>query len=128
MTRLRLRVRFGDTARSVRNGHFGCRTSRHRAVSARRKGPHKTAQSQRTQPTFQEMTMKKTALAIFVLATLGLGTATLPGCGGGGARTNIEARRATTGQELQDLKKAYESGAITEKEYEKQRKKILDRK
>jgi len=51
------------------------------------------------------------------------------GCAGGGARTETqtEIRTTTTGQELTDLKKALDSGAITQQEYEAQRKKILER-
>ena len=48
------------------------------------------------------------------------------GCGGGG--TKVETRTTTKGQELIDLEKAYKSGIITEKEYEKQKKEILKRK
>jgi len=33
----------------------------------------------------------------------------------------------TVGQQLLDLKKALDAGAITQKEYERERKKILDR-
>jgi uncharacterized membrane protein len=60
-------------------------------------------------------------LAIAGLVTLSL---TLAGCGGGD--TTVKAETTTTGQELMDLKKAYEAGAISEREYEKQREKILD--
>jgi hypothetical protein len=51
------------------------------------------------------------------------------GCGGGGAKTETqtEIRTTTTGQELTDLKKALDSGVITQQEYEAQRKKILER-
>ena len=35
------------------------------------------------------------------------------------------SKTTTTGQELQDLQKARESGAITEKEYEEAKEKIL---
>ena len=59
-------------------------------------------------------------LAIAGLVTLSL---TLAGCGGGD--TTVKAETTTTGQELMDLKKAYEAGAISEREYEKQREKIL---
>ena len=52
----------------------------------------------------------------------------LSGCGGGGAdqETTVHNTTVSKGQALIDLKKAYESGAITEDEYNKQRKKILD--
>jgi uncharacterized membrane protein len=64
-----------------------------------------------------------------VMTALVLAT-TVSGCGGGGAKsttqTQTDIRTTTTGQELMDLKKAYDSGALTEKEYQRQRKKILE--
>ncbi|MGO1118910.1 SHOCT domain-containing protein [Rhodovibrionaceae bacterium A322] len=55
--------------------------------------------------------------------------ALLSACGGGGADSNadVKIKTTTTGQELQDLKKAYDAGALTESEYNKQRKAILDK-
>lgn len=52
----------------------------------------------------------------------------LAACGGGGASldSTSEVRTTTTGQELLDLKAARDAGAITEDEYEDQRRKILD--
>ena len=44
---------------------------------------------------------------------------------GGGAEVHHEVTTATTGQQLLDLQKAYESGAITKEEYERERKKVL---
>jgi uncharacterized membrane protein len=53
----------------------------------------------------------------------------LVACGGGGSRmeTQQEIRTTTTGQELTDLKKALDNGAITREEYERERRKILNR-
>jgi len=53
----------------------------------------------------------------------------LSACGGGGSKveTQQEFRTTTTGQELLDLKKARDAGAISNEEYEKQRTKILKR-
>lgn len=51
--------------------------------------------------------------------------ATLPGCRGGGAKVESEISTTTKGQQLLDLKKALDAGAMNEKEYEEQRKKIL---
>jgi hypothetical protein len=45
-------------------------------------------------------------------------------CGGGD--TSVKADSTTTGQQLMDLKKALDAGVITQKEYDKQRKKILE--
>lgn len=47
------------------------------------------------------------------------------GCGGADVRTQTTA--TTTGQELMDLHKAYDAGAITGREYESKREQILDR-
>ena len=44
---------------------------------------------------------------------------------GGGSKS--ENQHATVGQELVDLQKAKDSGAISDAEYQAQRKKILDR-
>jgi uncharacterized membrane protein len=63
---------------------------------------------------------KKTMIAASVVAlTLGLSA-----CGGGGATTKVEAR-GTQGQQLLDLKEAYDKGVISEKEYNQTRSKIL---
>jgi hypothetical protein len=48
-------------------------------------------------------------------------------CGGGGADIKSEVTTTTVGQQLLDLKKALDAGAIDQKEYERERKKILDR-
>jgi hypothetical protein len=50
----------------------------------------------------------------------------LSGCGGGGADNTVHNTTVSKGQALIDLKKAYDSGAISEREYEKQKEKILD--
>ena len=49
-------------------------------------------------------------------------------CGGGGADVRSEVSTTTTGQQLMDLKKALDSGAMTQKEYDQERKKILEKK
>ena len=51
----------------------------------------------------------------------------LSACGGGGAKTETQVENTTVskGQQLIDLKSALDGGAISEKEYEDQRKKIL---
>jgi hypothetical protein len=50
----------------------------------------------------------------------------LSGCSfGGGDETTIQTKTTTTGQELQDLKAAYDKGIISEREYNQQREKLL---
>jgi len=44
---------------------------------------------------------------------------------GGGDETNIRTKTTTTGQELQDLKAAYDKGIITEWQYEQQKERLL---
>jgi hypothetical protein len=55
--------------------------------------------------------------------------ANVAACGGGGAESVSETKIKTTtvGQELVDLKKALDTGALSKSEYENQRKKILRR-
>ena len=47
-------------------------------------------------------------------------------CGGGGADVRSEVTTTTTGQQLMDLKKALDSGAMTQQEYETERKNVLE--
>ncbi len=76
--------------------------------------------------------MKK--LKIFILSLLIISGAGFAGCcgspgeGGKGGTAEVHVKKHTTGQELIDLQKAHESGAIDDKEYEKQKEAILDRK
>jgi hypothetical protein len=60
---------------------------------------------------------------VLFLATL------LTACCGGGKETVVVEKPAgsstTTGQQLQDLKAAHDQGAITDKEFEEQKEKIL---
>ncbi len=70
--------------------------------------------------------MKKfTAIVLTVLLISGV---CITGCGGGGAKTQIHKSDKTLGQELIDLQKAHETGAISEKEYKDAKKKLLKKK
>ncbi len=62
-----------------------------------------------------------------ILALCGLFLLGVVACGGGGADVRSEVSTTTTGQQLMDLKKALDSGAMSKEEYEKERKKILDK-
>jgi hypothetical protein len=75
----------------------------------------------RTTKVREERTVKGLIIAGLIAAFIGFS-----GCGGGGAKVQTETRATTTGQELTDLDKAYKQGIITEEEYKKQRKKILE--
>lgn len=62
---------------------------------------------------------KELLLALLITSSLGL-----TACGGGGATTEVSTQ--TLGQELIDLKNAYESGAMTESEYNKARDRLIE--
>ena len=65
---------------------------------------------------------------LVLLAVCGLFVFGLAACGGGGADVRSEVSTTTTGQQLIDLKKALDAGAINQQEYEKERQKILEKK
>jgi putative oligomerization/nucleic acid binding protein len=71
----------------------------------------------------RRLTMRLRTLSIVGVIAL---MASLPGCGGGGAKVQSEISTTTKGQQLLDLKKAFDNGAINQKEYEEQRKRILE--
>ena len=66
------------------------------------------------------MLKKSAVLAAVFAATLALG-----GCFGGD--TEVKQTTVSKGQELSDLKKALDSGAISQKEYDRMHKEIVDR-
>ncbi|HEX9180461.1 MAG TPA: SHOCT domain-containing protein [Burkholderiales bacterium] len=57
------------------------------------------------------------------IAALAL-AALLAACGGG-AEVHHQVNTTTTGQQLIDLQKAYEAGALSKEEYERERNKVL---
>lgn len=61
---------------------------------------------------------------MLVAASLALG---LAGCWGGGADVRNSNRSTTVGQELIDLQRAYDQGLVDQREYDRQRKRILRR-
>lgn len=66
--------------------------------------------------------MKKLGnVAVMLLLVAGLAA-----CGGGGADSSTTLTTTTVGQQLTDLKKALDAGAINQDEYERQRRKILN--
>jgi hypothetical protein len=67
--------------------------------------------------------MKK--ISILILVGLLLTSFGMSGCGG--KKTTVQAQTTTLGQELTDLQKAYEQGIITEKEYNKLKKEIMEK-
>ena len=66
----------------------------------------------------------KTLVVLVLCGALVFGAAA---CGGGGADVRSDISTTTVGQQLIDLKKALDAGAITQQEYQKARQKILDR-
>lgn len=66
----------------------------------------------------------KTLVLLVVCGLLLLG---ITACGGGGAEVRSEVSTTTTGQQLLDLKKALDAGAMTQQEYDKERQKILEK-
>lgn len=72
---------------------------------------------------------KRILTALGLASVLGLSAFTLTACGGDDDnRTIIKAENTTRGQQLLDLQRAYENGAITRREYESQRENVLKEK
>ena len=66
--------------------------------------------------------MKSSMILLAALTVL----VSAPGCAIGiGNRDNDDARKASLGQELMDLKAARETGAMSEQEYQEQRARLL---
>lgn len=65
--------------------------------------------------------------ALRTCVVLAVGAAILGGCcGGGTTKVQSTTTTTTTGQQLIDLKKAYTEGAITEEQYNKMKKQVLE--
>ena len=71
--------------------------------------------------------MRRTLFSALVAVMMTVLVPGLAGCGGGGAEMKSEISTTTTGQQLMDLKKAYDSGAMSKEEYDKEREKILEK-
>jgi hypothetical protein len=72
---------------------------------------------------------KRILTALGLASVLGLSAFTLTACGGDDDnRPVVKAETNTRGQQLLDLQRAYENGAITRREYESQREKVLKEK
>ena len=72
------------------------------------------------------MSGSRVAAAIVMLALV----AFLTGCCGGSKtveQTPVNVQTKTTGEQLMDLQKAYESGAITEQQYNKMKQEIIEK-
>jgi hypothetical protein len=72
--------------------------------------------------------MALVAKGLIAIMMVGVTLVGLPGCGGGGAESKTEVTNTTVskGQQLIDLKKALDAGAISESDFERERKRILD--
>ena len=66
-------------------------------------------------------------IAIVAAIVLLLFCASLPGCGGGGAKMKSQITTTSLGQELTDLDAAYKAGVINQKEYETAKKGLMKR-
>ncbi len=64
---------------------------------------------------------------ITVISLILLFASALGACGGGGADVKAVTTTTTMGQELQDLEKAHKDGLISDSQYDKAKRDILDR-
>jgi hypothetical protein len=62
---------------------------------------------------------------IAALTLSGVLAATIAGCGGGSADVKSVVSTTKTGQQLADLKKAFDSGAITKEQYDTEKARLL---
>jgi hypothetical protein len=71
---------------------------------------------------------KRFLTSLGLIVALGLPALTLVACGRDDERTVVKTESTSRGQQLIDLQRAYENGAISRKEYEREREKILKEK
>ena len=64
---------------------------------------------------------------ITVFSALLLFSAAFVGCGGGGAKMETTTTTVTLGKQLMDLDKAHKEGVMSDKEYSKAKKTLLDK-
>ncbi|MFY9943335.1 MAG: hypothetical protein WAK57_14250 [Desulfobacterales bacterium] len=69
------------------------------------------------------MKLMRVLTVVFVLVFCG----TMFGCGGGGADVKQMTTTTTLGQELEDLADAYKKGLLSEEEYKKSRKNLMEK-
>ena len=69
--------------------------------------------------------MRISSSTIAVLASSIALAGAIPGCGGGSAEMKPVTSTTATGQQLVDLKKALDAGAITQDQYEREKARIL---
>ena len=68
-------------------------------------------------------------LSVWALVLIMLVSVSVVSCGGKKTQSDVEPVTTTTtlGQELMDLDKAYKDGIITQKEYEKAKKALIEK-
>lgn len=69
------------------------------------------------------MLNRSSLLSVFAVVLISLAA-----CGGGGAEIKSEITTTSKGQQLIDLKKALDSGAMNQAEYDRERTKVLNAK
>jgi len=68
-----------------------------------------------------------TMIRMLAAALLAAASLALAGCSGGGADVQQYVSTVSQGQELTDLKRALDEGAINQSEYDRLRQKVLSR-
>lgn len=71
---------------------------------------------------------KRFLTSLGLIMALGLPALSLSACGSDDERTVVKTESTSRGQQLIDLQRAYDNGAISRKEYEREREKVLKEK